>query len=139
MDIETRNEIQSMPCIWCGQELSKSLMQKRMHRKVEQVNVCKDCRDVRKPAAIKARKDKKIIHPEHGVMYCQIWDGDLNDDWLPIDKHGKLYRAGLRKCGLKDCVNVTHVIPPKVLQVTDIELIIGMHEMQQHNRKSKTR
>jgi len=139
MDKQETNNYEYCSCIWCGQWISKHTYTKRVERKLGDANICKDCRDVRRVASIKSRKDKKWEHPTLGIIYCQIWDGDLNDDWLPIDDEGALFRPGLRNCGLKDCVNSTHIIQPKVLQVNDLELLLGMHELQQHNRRAKTR
>lgn len=139
MDKLDTNDYEYCPCVWCGNWISKNVYYKRKERKLADADVCKDCRDIRKAESIKSRKDKKWEHPTLGVIYCQIWDGDLNEDWLPIDDEGALFKPGLRICGLKDCVNGNHVISPAVPTVSDIELILGMHEMQQHNRRSKTR
>ena len=139
MDKEDRNDYEYCACVWCGNWITKDAYYKRKERKLPDLDVCKDCRDVRKAAVINSRKKKRIDHPELGVIFCAIWDGDLNDDWLPIDDEGALFKPGLRICGLKDCVNTAHIISPSVPTVSDIELILGMHEMQQHNRKSKTR
>jgi hypothetical protein len=38
---------------------------------------------------------------------------------------------------LKDCVKVAHVIPAPVKTVSDTEMILMMHELQQHNRRTK--
>jgi hypothetical protein len=139
MDNEEIKIEEYFACVWCGNCISKDAYYKRKERKLPDLDVCKDCRDVRKAAVMNSRKKKRIDHPELGIIFCAIWDGELNDDWLPIDDEGKLFLPGQRICGLKDCVNTAHVISPKVMQVSDLELILGMHEMQQHNRKNKTR
>jgi hypothetical protein len=41
------------------------------------------------------------------------WNGDLDDDWNPIDDDGNLYRAGVRICGAKDCVDLNHIVLDK--------------------------
>jgi len=135
MDKEDRNDYEYCSCVWCGNWITKNTYAKRIERKLGDANVCKDCRDVRRAATIKSRKDKKWEHPVLGIIYCQIWDGDLNDDWLPIDDEGKLFMPGLRNCGLKDCVNSTHVIPPAVPTVNNIELILmSMEVRKKHER-----
>lgn len=139
MDNQEINEAQYCLCIWCGNWITKDAYLKRIERKRDDPNVCKDCTDVRRAAPLSKYKTKRTVHPDLGELFCYIWRGELNDDWLPIDDAGKLYMPGVRICGFKDCVAVEHVIAPKVMQVTDRELILGMHELQQHNRRSKAR
>jgi hypothetical protein len=139
MDKEDRNDYEYYACVWCGNWITQAAYSKRKERQLPDLDVCKDCRDVRKAEAVNSRKKKRIDHPELGVVYCVIWDGELNDDWFPIDDEGKPFVPGERICGFKDCVNTTHVIPPKKMQVSDLELILGMHELQQHNRRNKVR
>ena len=139
MDKPDTNDYEYCACIWCGQWITKDAYFKRVERKRNDPNVCKDCTDVRKSNGLQKYKSKRTDHPELGVLWCYIWDGELNDDWYPIDDNGKLYMPGVRICGFKDCVSSQHVIPPKVAEVSDIDLILGMHEMQQHNRRTKTR
>jgi hypothetical protein len=55
------------------------------------------------------------------------------------DDEGKLFMPGHRICDLKDCVNSNHVIAPAVATVSHIDLILGMHELQQHNRRANSR
>lgn len=139
MDKQNTNDAQYCSCVWCGNWISKDTYAKRKERKLGDADVCKDCRDIRKAEAPRKDKTRRTEHPELGVIWCYLWSGELNDDWMPIDDKGKLYMPGIRICGFKDCVASQHVIPPKVPTVSDIELILGMHEMQQHNRRSKTR
>jgi hypothetical protein len=139
MDKEETNDPQYRSCVWCGNWISKDTYLKRVERKRDYLDVCKDCLDVRKGQSVQRRNEKNWVHPELGRIYCAIWMKELNDDWLPIDDKGNVVMPGVRICGLKDCVNSNHVIPPKTMQVTDLELLLGMHELQQHNRKSKTR
>jgi hypothetical protein len=139
MENEDNNDYEYCACVWCGNWITKFAYTKRVGRDLPDANVCKDCRDVRKAASLGSRINKKTVHPELGVLYCAIWRFELNEDWHPIDDEGNLFMPGLRICGLKDCVNSEHVIRPKVLTVSDTELILGMHELQQHNRKAKAR
>lgn len=139
MDIETKNDAEYCVCVWCGNWISKFAYVKRVERHLPDADVCKDCRDIRKAEKLSSRINKRTVHPELGVLYCVIWKYELNDDWLPIDDEGNLFMPGVRICGFKDCVNSEHVIAPKVPTVSDIDLILGMHEMQQYNRKMRTR
>jgi hypothetical protein len=135
MDKQETNDYEYCSCIWCGQWISKATYAKRIERKLGDADVCKDCRDVRRAASIKSRKDKKWEHPTLGFIYCVIWDGDLNDDWLPIDDEGGLFRPGLRICGLKDCINSSHVIKPAVATVSDIDVILMSMEVRAKHKK----
>ena len=137
MDKQDTNEHEYCACIWCGQWITKDAYFKRVERKRNDPNVCKDCTDVRKSNGLQKYKSKRTDHPELGVIWCYIWSGELNDEWYPIDDNGRLYMPGLRVCGYKDCVAEQHVIPPKVMEVSDLELILGMHEMQQHNKRAR--
>jgi hypothetical protein len=138
MDKEDKNPEQYCACIWCGNWISQGVYYKRKERQLEP-DVCKDCRDVRKSNGLAKYKRITTNHPQLGSINCYIWDGELNDEWMPIDDEGKLVKPGVRICGFKDCISGEHVIAPKVMQVTDRELILGMHELQQHNRRSKAR
>ena len=137
-DKELNLEQEFLPCGWCGQTISRAAYQKRKDRGLTDLDVCKDCRDVATYRDTE-RKIKTWKHPKLGVISCLIYAGELNDDWLPIDDEGELFKPGERICGLKDCVFSKHVIPPKVLTVSDIDLIIGLHEMQQHNKRARAR
>lgn len=109
--------------------------EKRRTRGQNDQDVCKDCRDVATYKQAEDRKVKKWTHPVLGSIECIIFEGELNDDWLPIDDEGELFRPGERTCGLKDCVKTMHVIPPVVKTVSEIDLIIGLHEAQQYNKR----
>lgn len=135
MDIEERNDEQFCICVWCGNWISRYTYAKRKERNLTDLDVCRDCRDVRKAPLFHKNKSVRTNHPELGVLWCYIWAGDLNDDWLPIDDEGNLFMPGERICGLKDCVAEQHVIKPEPITVSDIDLILGMHEMQQYNKR----
>lgn len=51
------------------------------------------------------------------VGQCKPHTGEVNWDTMqPLDKHGELFRPGLRLCGREDCVNVEHIIQPSTLE-----------------------
>jgi hypothetical protein len=130
---DIQNEI--VYCTKCGIATDKEQVYKRTIRKAVNPTWCRDCRDDR----TEIRRDYKWNHPVLGRISCWLWIHELNDDWWPIDENGELFRPGKRICGLKDCVRLTHIIEPETLTVSDTDLILGMHEMQQHNRRTKTR
>ena len=51
-----------------------------------------------------------FTHPVWGEMHCYLWLGELDDDWHPIDKFGKLVAPGVRLCGHKVCIAGDHVV-----------------------------
>jgi hypothetical protein len=112
---------------------------KRVERQRDYVDVCKDCLDVRKGDLLMTNKKVGRNHKTLGRIFCRPYEGELNEDWLPIDDEGKLFMPGHRICGAKDCVNSKHIIPPKALQVTDRELILMSMEVRAKHRKAKTR
>lgn len=139
MDKEPNLEHIFLPCKRCGQTLSMFARQKRISRNLPDADVCRDCRDVASCKQIEGYKRLQRKHPTLGQICCVIYPHDLNEDWLPIDDEGNLFMPGERICGLKDCVSKAHVIPPVVKTVSNIDLILGMHEMQQHNKKARTK
>jgi hypothetical protein len=139
MDNEDKDDSKYCSCIWCGQWISKDAYHKRVERKRNDPNVCKDCTDVRKSNGLQKYKSKRTDHPELGVIFCYIWAGELNDDWLPIDDNGKLYMPGVRICGYKDCVALQHVIAPKKPEVSDIDLILMSMEVRSKHKTTRTK
>jgi hypothetical protein len=97
-------------CVWCGQCIPKMIYEKRVARSNCDADVCKDCRDVASYEDKDDRKIKQWIHPVLGWVECIIFEGELNDDWNPIDEDGHLYRPGQRICGLRDCVKQLHIL-----------------------------
>lgn len=138
MDKEDRSNDKYCACIWCGNWISKDTYFKRVERKRDYLDICKDCLDVRKGDILVNNSKVRRSHPVLGAITCKPYKGELNEDWLPIDAEGRLFMPGHRICGAKDCVNTDHVIPPKKMEVSDLELILGMHEMQQHNKRART-
>jgi len=126
-----------MPCSRCGQTISLMSIIKRKERNRPDLDVCKDCRDVATYQETERRKVKKWRHPVLGMIDCVIFEGELNDDWLPVDDEGQLFRPGTRICGLKDCVKTMHVIPPEVKTISETDRIIGLHEIQQYNKRAR--
>jgi hypothetical protein len=103
---DIQNEI--LYCLRCGIEVSAEQVYKRKIRNAVNAEWCRDCRDDRTDI----RRDYKWVHPVLGKISCWLWIYELNDDWLPIDEQGNLFRPGERLCGKKDCVRKTHIIEP---------------------------
>ena len=101
---DVENEI--VYCPRCGIDLTAEQVYKRKIRKVENAEYCRDCRDTR----TEIRRDYKWTHPVLGKIGCWLWQGELNDDWWPIDEDGQLVNPGKRLCGLKDCIKKAHII-----------------------------
>jgi len=139
MDKEEINDPQYRSCVWCGNWISKDTYLKRAERKRDYLDVCKDCLDVRKGQSVQRKNEKNWVHPELGRIYCAIWMKELNDDWLPIDDKGNLVMPGVRICGLKDCVNSNHVIPPKKPSVSDMDLILMSMEVRSKHKTTRTK
>jgi hypothetical protein len=136
---ETDKKELHQACTRCGAFILKAVVSKRRERKDQYADECKDCRDVRKYTETYFFRKVVRTHPKLGKIECLAWSGDIDDNWNPIDENGELYRPGERICGAKDCIDIHHVIASKVLTVSDTDLILGMHEMQQHNKKIRTK
>lgn len=93
-------------CPNCGQLVCLSVIQKRLERNIEDALAwhCADCR-------LKPVLSIRYMHPVLGLLYCYPWQGELNDDWYPVDDNGDLVKPGERVCGHKDCVNSNHIEP----------------------------
>lgn len=136
MDREDRSDSEYCSCVWCGQWISKDTFMKRVERKRDYVDVCRDCLDIRKGDVLINKDIVKRKHPTLGAIQCKPYKGELNEDWLPIDDEGKLFMPGHRICGAKDCVNIKHIIPPKTATVSDIDLILMSMEVRSKHRKT---
>lgn len=100
-------------CVWCAQPIPKNIYEKRIAREDPQADACKDCKDVASYEDVEIRKARRWVHPVLGWIQCTVFLGELNDDWNPVDEDGQLFRPGQRICGLKDCVNLTHIVEPQ--------------------------
>jgi hypothetical protein len=139
MDNENKNDAQYCACVWCGNWISKDTYLKRVERKRDYLDICKDCLDIRKGDLLANNKKVARNHKTLGRIFCRPYEGELNEDWLPIDDEGKLFMPGHRICGAKDCVNSNHVIPPKKPEVSDIDLILMSMEVRSKHRKTKAK
>lgn len=139
MDREDRSDSEYCSCVWCGQWISKDTYMKRVERKRDYADVCRDCLDIRKSCDSAQSKRTVRHHPTLGKIECYAYTGELNDDWMPIDDEGKLFMPGLRICGAKDCVNSNHIIPPKKPKVSDVDLILMSMEVRAKHRKANSR
>lgn len=123
-------------CTRCGAWIIRDIVSKRKQRNDQYADECKDCRDVRKYTDTYWLRTVIRKHPTLGRIECLAWNGELDDDWNPIDENGDLYRPGERLCGAKDCVSIHHVIEPKPLTVSDTDLILMSMEVRKvHQRK----
>jgi hypothetical protein len=92
---EDRDELRFVACIWCGQWITKKVFVKRQQRQLDDADQCKDCRDVRKYEDSKYFRKTARTSLKLGRIECMAWNGDLDDDWNPIDDDGNLYRLSL--------------------------------------------
>ena len=138
MTVSDKDELYQA-CTRCGAWIVRDVVHKRRQRNDQYADECKDCRDVRKYSETYFLRTVIRKHPTLGKIECLAWNGEIDVNCNPIDDNGELYRPGERLCGAKDCVSIHHVIEPKPLTVSDTELILGMHEMQQHNRKVRAK
>lgn len=95
-------------CDRCGQPVCRRVISKRLTRKSETPKRCFAC--LAKPVVRIAYQ-----HPVLGEIWCNPYEGNLNDDLYPVDDLGELYLPGERICGHKDCVNSNHIVPFKVV------------------------
>jgi hypothetical protein len=82
-------------------------------RRLTRSDYCVSC--VAKPA-------KRINYKTLG--YCTPWHGEFDESENPI-QHGKLFKAGVRTCGHRDCVRDSHIqriVEPKPKRLTKISL-----------------
>jgi len=123
-----RDTEQPIECWRCGVPIDARVFWKRVSRKMANPDECKDCRDTAK----EQRTVHVWKHPTLGQITCKPYKGDLNDDWLPVTKDGRLYMPGERLCGLKDCVQESHVT--KFQLVADpIETLLAICEAQEYS------
>ena len=126
-------------CTRCGAWIIRDIVSKRKQRNDQNPDECKDCRDVRKYTDTYWLRTVIRQHPTLGKIECLAWNGELDDDWNPIDENGDLYRPGERICGAKDCVSIHHVIEPKPLTVSDTDLILASMEVRKVHERKKVR
>ena len=93
-------------CYQCCQKILVDTVNRRAKRGGVDLDLCYDCRSIKKPITNKYH----FTHPVWGEMHCYLWLGELDDDWHPIDKFGKLVAPGVRLCGHKDCIAGDHVV-----------------------------
>ncbi|NBR24219.1 MAG: hypothetical protein EBU08_10690 [Micrococcales bacterium] len=145
-------------CIRCGQSIPVSTWVKRLARKTENWDTCKDCLSVNPITHIQYK------HPTLGYIFCYPHQGEVDDLFRPLDEAGNLFRPGERVCGHKeldeagnlfrpgervcghkDCINVKHIKSPvapvatptrkRRTVVDDDELFWALIEAQKYDRK----
>lgn len=123
-------------CSACLIEISESALFKRIERGVVNADQCEDCRDFGKPM----RNSQTWNHPVLGKINCKPHTGEVDDDFRPLNKAGRLYMPGERICGLKDCIRRSHVVrtirgkQPKLI-ADPIETILALAEMQNYSKR----
>ena len=85
-----------MNCERCGIEVDPRVILKRVSRGNTNKN-CGDCNI----GPTKYLKDTA----------CRPHQGLVDDDLNPIDDYLQPYRPGVRICGHKDCIALSHIIP----------------------------
>jgi len=78
-------------CKRCG--IDRDLPTKR----AKNTNLCRGCRS----------KVEHVVRYDQ-KNYCLAWRGDFDEYDNPMH-NGKLYLAGERTCGHKDCINEEHI------------------------------
>ena len=58
--------------------------------------------------------------------WCKPHHGQFDSDDNPLDDHGKLYRAGIRLCRNRDCVEQTHIVDPSFFEGLDLSYRTGV-------------
>jgi len=117
-------------CNQCGIIIPYLVWYKRKSRNQASWDHCKDC--IATP-----RKVEVSIHPSLGRIECIPYVGEVNESWQPINAVGDLYLPGERICGHKDCVNRNHILKPEPKTVSDLDLLLGLAEIQDFNRKAR--
>jgi hypothetical protein len=116
-------------CRQCGIIIPYDVWYKRKFRNNANWDHCRDC--IATP-----RKTEISIHPSLGRIECVPYDGEVNELWQPINAVGDLYLPGERICGHKDCVNKNHILPPEDKTVSDLDLLLGLIEIQDFNKRA---
>ena len=126
-------------CVRCGQSIPVSTWVKRLARKTDNWDTCKDC------LSVNPIKHIQYKHPTLGYIFCYPHQGEVDDLFRPLDEAGNLFRPGERICGHKDCINVKHIKSPKATVATptrkrrtvvdDDELFWALIEAQKYDRK----
>lgn len=114
-------------CWRCGAQVDWQAYKKRVQRKMSDPDRCADCIDTDKPM----KHTWTWVHPVLGRIVCVPHKGDVDDEFRPLNKAGRLYMPGERICGLKDCVKRTHLVKYANRLVADpVETILALSEAQ---------
>jgi hypothetical protein len=116
-------------CRQCGIIISYEVWYKRKIRNRDNWDHCRDC--IATP-----RKIEVTFHPSLGRIECVPYVGEVNELWQPINAVGDLYLPGERICGHKDCVNKNHIRQPEPKTVSDLDLLLGMIEIDDFHKKA---
>ena len=119
-------------CRQCGIIITYEVWYKRKIRNRENWDHCRDC--IATP-----KKVEVFVHPSLGRIACVPYVGELNELWQPINAVGDLYLPGERICGHKDCVNTNHILKPEPKTVSDLDLLLGLIEIQDLNKRASAK
>lgn len=98
-------------CTRCGMEGKRPMRSDRPDPWVD--GECPDCQAVPVDLAQLVVPERVEYRAGNGHRWhCRPWDGDLDEEWRPVDAAGELVLPGRRKCGHSDCVNSGHVLAP---------------------------
>lgn len=101
-----------MNCDRCGIEIPEILVYKRIMRGTYD-GQCLDCK-MPPTRELKYNKER-----------CRPWNGEVDENFQPLDQKGRLYLPGIRTCNHKDCVNKSHIIPDIEAERVDISYRTG--------------
>lgn len=99
-------------CDRCGVADENNQLAKRIER--GRPALCSSC----------LAKPMRSVVTGYGV--CRPWHGDFDDDDNPLDDEGQLYRAGVRLCRKRDCVERSHIVDPVIFEALDRSYITGV-------------
>jgi len=85
-----------MICSRCGADSDHERMAKRRERGLPLL--CPSC----------CAKPTKVVRTAYGK--CRPWGGPFDERDNPLDETGRLYKPGERLCGMKDCVEPSHIL-----------------------------
>jgi len=118
-------------CWRCGIAVDIEVYKKRVQRKIPDPDRCADCFDTDKAM----KNTWTWVHPVLRKIVCIPHKGDVDDEFRPLNKAGRLYMPGERICGMKDCVKRTHQVKYANKLVADpIETILALAEAQQYEK-----
>jgi hypothetical protein len=96
-------------------------------RRLTRADYCNSCNA--KPAA-------RVIYDGD---YCKPWHGDF-DEWENPIQDGRLFKAGIRTCGHRDCVRDLHIVkikPEPKQRAVDADLLAEIRQIVESHQGKK--